>query len=116
MDRARVERRLLGAGAMLPARSRVVRGIFALSLMLSVLLGASPVHADVIPQAVELPRLLTLEEALRIFRARGLDLLIAEAAVASAEGDVRIAEVVPNPTLSVSYGRIIGNYDAGCEG
>jgi cobalt-zinc-cadmium efflux system outer membrane protein len=48
--------------------------------------------------------MLTLDEALRIFRTRGLELLIAEAAVRSAEGAVKIAGAVPNPVLSGSLG------------
>jgi cobalt-zinc-cadmium efflux system outer membrane protein len=52
-----------------------------------------------------IPSRLALGEALRIFRERGLDLLIAEAAVAGAEADVRTAGAVPNPALSGSVGR-----------
>ncbi len=39
-----------------------------------------------------------------MFRANGLDLLIADAAVQSAEGDATIADAIPNPTLAVTYG------------
>jgi cobalt-zinc-cadmium efflux system outer membrane protein len=56
------------------------------------------------PEAPRLPAKLTLNDSLRILRERGLDLLIAEAAVSSAEGDLRIAGAVPNPGLSLSYG------------
>lgn len=52
-----------------------------------------------------LPPRLTLADATRIFRERGLDLLIADAAVASAEGDLRAAGAVANPQLSAQYGR-----------
>jgi len=41
---------------------------------------------------------------MRIFRAHGLDLILAEAAVDSAEGDVKVAGAIPNPALGVSYG------------
>jgi cobalt-zinc-cadmium efflux system outer membrane protein len=64
----------------------------------------------VVPAATDLPPLLSLDDALKIFRARGLDLLIAEAAVKSAEGDVGVAGAVPNPVVSGAYGRVF-NYD-----
>jgi cobalt-zinc-cadmium efflux system outer membrane protein len=59
---------------------------------------------DRVPPPTELPQMLTLDEALRIFRTRGIELLIAEAAVRSAEGAVKIAGAVPNPVLSGSFG------------
>jgi len=62
-------------------------------------------HADVIPPAPDLPTLLTLDDALRIFRTRGLDLLIAEAGVRNAEGGVAVAGAVQNPVLSGSVGK-----------
>src|SRR5580692_6025346 len=57
-----------------------------------------------VPPQMVLPVMLTLQDAMRVFRARGLDLLIAEAAVRSAEGAVRIAGAVPNPVASGSVG------------
>lgn len=59
---------------------------------------------DVIPPATELPHTLSLEDALRIFRKHGLDLLIADAATRSAEGAVKVAGAVPNPVASASVG------------
>ena len=79
---------------------------------------AHAARADVIPQPAPLPQLLTLDEAVRIFRAKSLDLLIAEAAVVSAEGDVSVAGASPNPALSLAYGRVLG-YNPntpGCDG
>jgi outer membrane protein, heavy metal efflux system len=61
--------------------------------------------APAVPEPTELPSVLRLEEARRLFRERGLDILIAEAAVNSAEGDVKLAGAIPNPALSASYGR-----------
>jgi cobalt-zinc-cadmium efflux system outer membrane protein len=55
-----------------------------------------------------------LDEALRIFRATGLDLLVAEAAVRSAQGDARIAGGISNPELSIGVGRALTNC-AGCS-
>jgi outer membrane protein, heavy metal efflux system len=80
------------------------------------LLASVDVRADgPVPQATDLPAVLSMGEALQIFRARGLDLLIAEAAVKSAEGDVGVAGAVPNPVVNGGYGRVL-NYDpGGCD-
>ena len=59
---------------------------------------------DVIPPAPELPQVLSLDDAIRVFRKRGLDLLIADAATRNAEGAVKIAGAVPNPIASASVG------------
>jgi len=48
-----------------------------------------------------LAAVLTLNDALRIFRERGFDLAIANASIASAQGDVTIAGAVANPSLSL---------------
>jgi cobalt-zinc-cadmium efflux system outer membrane protein len=79
---------------------------------------ASPARAEVSSSpGVDLPDTLTLEDALRIFRERGFDLLIAEAAVRSAEADTHVAGAVPNPIVSAGYGRVIPPYDpASCGG
>jgi cobalt-zinc-cadmium efflux system outer membrane protein len=60
-----------------------------------------------VPPPTELPPILMLDEALHIFKTRGLELLIAEAAVRTAEGAVRIAGAVPNPVVSGSLGEAI---------
>ena len=69
---------------------------------------------SVVPAATELPQTLSLSEALRIFRTRGLDLLIADAAMRNAEGAVKIAGAIPNPLASTSVGNAFtynnGNY------
>ncbi len=59
--------------------------------------------AQSVAPSPNLPAVLTLEDALRIFRTHGLDLIMAETAVQSAEGDLRIAGAVPNPVLGPSY-------------
>ena len=74
-----------------------------LRALLAVLAVSRTASADVIPPAPELPKVLSMDEALRIFRARGLDLLIAEAAVQSAEGGVTAAGAVQNPVVSASF-------------
>lgn len=58
-----------------------------------------------VPKSTELPQTLTLDEALRIFHERGLELLIAEANVRNAEGAVKIAGAVPNPGMSATWGK-----------
>ena len=69
-------------------------------------LATLPVLADAPPPVAEsdaqLPAQLTLGEALHIFRARGFDLLLADAQVASANGDLRAARASPNPVVSGS--------------
>jgi cobalt-zinc-cadmium efflux system outer membrane protein len=73
-------------------------------IILAVLVADRPSWADVVPPATEIPQLLTLDEALRIFRLRGLPLLIADAAMRSAEGVVVQQGAVPNPVLATSVG------------
>ena len=70
------------------------------------LLLASP--AIQAPQVQSIPAHLTLDEAMRIFRSRGLDLLLAESAVTQAEGDVRIAGALPGPQLGFATGKAEG--------
>jgi cobalt-zinc-cadmium efflux system outer membrane protein len=60
-----------------------------------------------VPPSTELPQTITLDEALHIFRKRGLELLIAEANVRSVEGSIKIAGAVPNPVVSTSVGNAI---------
>jgi cobalt-zinc-cadmium efflux system outer membrane protein len=62
---------------------------------------------DVVPAPVEIGATLSLESALATFRTRGFQLLIADAAVMSAEGDERAAGFVPNPIASLGYGRVL---------
>jgi cobalt-zinc-cadmium efflux system outer membrane protein len=75
----------------------------ALAMILS---STARADGDVVPPSIELPQVLGLDEALRIFRSRGLDLLIAEASVRSAEGAVKIAGAPSggNPVVSASLG------------
>lgn len=65
---------------------------------------ANRTDADVVPPSTELPAVLSLDEALRIFRTRGLGLLIADANTKIAEGVVMASGYMPNPTVSVSAG------------
>ena len=65
-----------------------------------------------------IPERVTLGVAVSLFRAHGLDLLLAEAAVAGAEGDLAASRQVANPNLQASIGRVT-HYDPtvdGCDG
>jgi outer membrane protein, heavy metal efflux system len=87
----------------------VARTAIALTFLF-VLLVAGRADAEGVPQSVELPQQLSLDQSVQILRTRSLDLLIAEAAVRNAEGDERVAGAVPNPALSLSYGRVLPPY------
>ena len=68
-----------------------------------------------------IPAHLTLANAVDLFRHRGFDLLVAEAAVQDAEGDVRVAGAVPNPSIGGAAGTALGYTVpaancAGCSG
>ena len=63
-----------------------------------------------------LPTVITIDDALRIFRERGFDLLIADAQVAAAEGDATAAAAIANPQIGATLGRSF-DYDArACPG
>jgi len=62
-------------------------------------------RAEPAPALPQLPAVLTLKDALEIFRQRGFDLLVAEANVKSAQGDLIIAGAIQNPTLSGAAGK-----------
>jgi cobalt-zinc-cadmium efflux system outer membrane protein len=62
------------------------------------------------------PRVLTMGEALRLFRENGFDLLLAAAQLAAAEADAQAAAAVANPQLSGSAGRSFGYDPAACPG
>ncbi|MGH7297788.1 MAG: TolC family protein, partial [Polyangiaceae bacterium] len=85
--------------------TRLARAAFSISLVGACLLSPGRAAAEV-PQPVELPATLSLDQSVQILRTRSLDVLIAEAAVKNAEGDVGVAGAVPNPQFSVGYGRI----------
>ncbi|HEY2744818.1 MAG TPA: TolC family protein, partial [Polyangia bacterium] len=80
--------------------------------MLLLLSIGAPLAAQPELEPLVLPDTVTLDVALKIFRARGLDLLIADAAVYSAVGDEQIAGAVPNPNWSL-FGSYSFTYNAG---
>jgi cobalt-zinc-cadmium efflux system outer membrane protein len=67
-----------------------------------------------LPPPADIPQMLRLEDALSVFRARGFGILLAEAAVVSAEGVERAAAYVPNPQLNAGYGRVLNYPSSGC--
>ncbi len=52
-------------------------------------------------------QLISLDDAIKVFHARGFDLLLADAQVKSAEADLASAGYVPNPSVQFIYGRIV---------
>ncbi len=82
----------------------------ALGFLAACLAFGTPSRADVIPQQVELPLQLSLDQSVQILKSRSLDLLISEASIRNAEGDVGVAGAVPNPALTLGYGRTLGGY------
>jgi cobalt-zinc-cadmium efflux system outer membrane protein len=93
----------------------VARTSIALAF-LAVFLVVARADAEGVPQPVELPQQLSLDQSIQILKTRSLDLLIAEAAVKNAEGDVDVAGAVPNPALSLYYGRVLPPYDPHAAG
>jgi cobalt-zinc-cadmium efflux system outer membrane protein len=88
----------------------------------SMLFASAARAREVVPAPVDIPAILTLDEAMAAFHARGLDLLIAEAAVKNAQGQVDVAGAVPNPSVSGAWGTVLGSYnpnsqpcDGGCS-
>jgi cobalt-zinc-cadmium efflux system outer membrane protein len=76
---------------------------------------ASQVRSDVeVPEAV-VPSPLSLALALQIARNRGLDVLIVDAQIRSAEGDTSVAIAIPNPAVTLGYGRAL-NYTSESSG
>ncbi len=82
--------------------------LLALLLLFACFVASGRARGDeIVPVATELPPTLTLEEAMRIFRTRGLDLLIADAQVRTAEGQVTSAAAIANPVVTGSVGNSI---------
>jgi len=71
-------------------------------------LPAKPSEMEGLEAYPALPARLTLDEALRIYRERGYDLLLADAAVLSTVGGLESAKQVVNPSIGFTYGRSFG--------
>jgi len=65
----------------------------------------SAARGQELPPSPTLPARLDLDGALQLLRGQGLDVLAAEAAIQAAEGELRVAGAIANPTLSGTYGR-----------
>jgi outer membrane protein, heavy metal efflux system len=98
--------------ALLPLTMRPVRASLftAAAFFVALAPGSTAVAQSTREAAPTLPQVLTLTQALEIFRQRGFDLLVAEASVRSAEGDLKIAGGVANPGVSGTVGK---NFDCG---
>jgi cobalt-zinc-cadmium efflux system outer membrane protein len=83
----------------------VRRLVLAVLVLATGLVGGRAFADGPVPPSTELPQSLSLDDALRIFRTRGLELLIADANVKSAEGATKVAGAVPNPGLSGTWGK-----------
>jgi len=94
----------------------VARTSIALAFFVVFLLVPAAALAEGVPAAVELPQQLSLDQSIQILKTRSLDLLIAEAAVRSAEGDEGVAGAVPNPALGLGYGRVLSPYNPNANG
>jgi cobalt-zinc-cadmium efflux system outer membrane protein len=81
---------------------------------MAILASAPSTAADRAGEIV-LPAQLHLSDAVRIFRERGLDLLLADAAVESARADTLLANVAPNPSVSAGMGRSFACTGPGCS-
>jgi Outer membrane protein len=57
-----------------------------------------------------------MADALRLFRERGFDLMVADATVDSVRGDAQIAGAIPNPAISGGVGRSFGFNSKQCPG
>ena len=82
------------------ARPSMRRSVLAMAILALPAAGGTA-RAQPERDALVLPETVTLDDALKIFRQRGLELLIADAAVMSAEGDLKSAGAVPNPNWSL---------------
>ena len=74
-----------------------------------------PPPAIQLPQSPSLPVLLTLDEAMSQFKQKGFDLLLADAAVQQAQGDLQANGALAPPVISFSAGHTKG-YDPAFAG
>lgn len=83
-------------------RARAMTAAVAVLVALASFSAGRRASADAVPEGVDLPAFLGLEDALRIWRAHGLDVLIAEAAVKTSEGAVLVAGAIQNPVATAN--------------
>jgi cobalt-zinc-cadmium efflux system outer membrane protein len=78
------------------------RGVFLRALMIVAALAPVAAAAELPPEPA-IPPTLTLSQAVALFRAHGLDLLIAEATAEGAAGDALAAGAIQNPSVSGGF-------------
>lgn len=81
-------------------RAEVAIGVLFAAVLIAT--GRRQASAQSVPAAPDIPSYLGFDDALRIWRAHGLDLLLAEAAVKTSEGSVLIAGAVQNPVATTT--------------
>src|SRR5260370_35896055 len=103
-------KRPLGARVASRAPAMALRSLLLTLVLWAVTGSLWMVHAcadGVVPRATELPPMLGLDDALRVFHTHGLDLLIAEPPVTNAEGPVKIPGAPPHPVVSGSVAKAL---------
>jgi cobalt-zinc-cadmium efflux system outer membrane protein len=85
-------------------------------LSLATLIAFSAVPGRAEDGTSSFPTHVSMADALRLFRERGFDVLLAEAAVDSAKADVESAEAIPNPAFSGGVGRSFSFNSSQCPG
>jgi cobalt-zinc-cadmium efflux system outer membrane protein len=86
------------------------------ALLAFALFGPASIRAGDEAESSSLPAHLGMQDALRLFRERGFDLIVADAMVDSTRGDAQIAGAIPNPAISGGVGRSFGFNSATCPG
>ena len=103
---------MLRPGTGFESTAGVLRRLPIFAAVTLVALAASLGFAAELPPEPAIPAALTLAEAIALFRAHGLDLLIAEAAAQGAEGDAIAAGAIQNPSVTGGYYRSFFKDDA----
>ncbi len=93
-------------------RSQLVPLLWVIALLV---VGPGIRRASAEVDQVVIPPALSLDDALALFRRHGFDLIIADAQIDSASGDVTAAGAIANPTASGGYYHSFYSADAGFE-
>lgn len=96
-----------------PPRPGLALAAMLVAAMTATVASAAP--PPPVPAPPQIPAKMRLADALRIYSDRSLDLASADAAVASAAAQVRVAGALPNPTLGFGVGRSWDCPGGGCE-
>ena len=81
----------------------LLRALMVVPILVTLAPPAPVADAADLPPEPAIPATLTLGQAVALFRAHGLDLLIAEAAAEGAAGDALAASAIPNPSVTGGY-------------